>query len=272
MSGDSGRGLVVQDVDAPTDVVWGRILDYDNYANMVPKTVESKNYMVVEHKPTKANNFLEREIYTRMKVGFPMLKLEFFVRHFLHIQHHKSLTWTLDYTKESDFDDSCGYWYCIPHPDDPDERTRLYYSVQVSMFDWVPAFVVDFMSKKALTDATAWVKKYSEMEWVKSRREGTAALRPKATTAQPATQGGASPMGLALPFGRRKREQEEERRVAKEAAELAASEERAEEERRRSSLVTIRAGWRRYVLVSVVLVLAILNAAMFFGDNIEKTQ
>ena len=277
MSGDSGRGLVVQDVDAPTDVVWGRILDYDNYANMVPKTVESKNYRVVEHKPTKANNFLEKEIYTRMKVGFPMLKLEFFVRHFLHIHHHKSLTWTLDYTKESDFDDSCGYWYCVPHPDDPDERTRLYYSVQVSMFDWVPAFVVDFMSKKALTDATAWVKKYSEMEWAKARKEG-AASRPKTTTTTtgPVKRGERSSMGLALPFGKRKREEEEEEKrqlAAREAADLAAlEEERAEAERVRGSFLTIRAGWRRYVLVSVVLTLAILNAAMFIGDNHEKSQ
>ena len=92
------------------------ILDYGNYANMVPKTLASENYKVVPHKPTKANNFLEKEIYTRMKVGVPMVKLEFFVRHFLYIQHHRSLTWTLDYTKESDFDDSCGYWYIVPHP------------------------------------------------------------------------------------------------------------------------------------------------------------
>jgi hypothetical protein len=126
------------------------------------------------------------------------------------------------------------------------------------MFDWVPAFVVDFMSKKALTDATGWVKKYSEMEWAKAKREGTATSRPKVTTAQPAM----------LPFGKRKRVEEEERR----AAELAASEERAEEERRRGSVVTIRAGWRRYVLVSVVLVLAIMNAVMFFGDDHEKNQ
>ncbi|KAL3822554.1 hypothetical protein ACHAXA_007665 [Cyclostephanos tholiformis] len=277
MNGDSGRGLVVQDVDAPTDVVWGRILDYDNYANMVPKTVESKNYRIIEHRPTRANDYLEREIYTRMKVGFPMLKLEFFVRHFLYIHHHKSLTWTLDYARESDFDDSCGYWYCIPHPDDPDHRTRLYYSVQVSMFDWVPAFVVDFMSKKALTDATAWVKKYSEMEWARTRGDGTASSIRNASSGRSAMggEGGGSPMGLALPFGRRKREKEEE--VEEEerlmAAELAASEERDEmERRRRRSLLTIRSGWRRYVLVSVVLVLAIVNAAMFFGDNHEKNQ
>lgn len=253
--GGSGRGLVVQDVDAPTHVVWSRILDYDNYAKMVPKTIDSKNYKVIPHKPTKANNFLEKEIYTRMKVGFPMLKLEFFVRHFLYVEAHKSLTWTLDYTKESDFDDSCGYWYIIPHPDDPEGRTRLYYSVQVGLFDWVPKFAVDFLSSKALTDATAWVKKYSEIEWNKMKKDGTAFTTPQTAKKEPA---------FGLPFGKRKKEEEE--RLAREEAEKKALAEQAETESR-SKLVMVRAGLRRYVLVSVVLVLAAYNAVMFFGDN-----
>lgn len=155
-SGSSGRGLVVQDVKAPPSVVWKKILDYDNYATMVPKTVESKNYKV----ENKKNHQI---IYTRMKVGFPMLKLEFFVKHIYYPQLN-SLTWTLDYSKKSDFNDSCGYWYVIPVPNDR-SMSRVYYSVQVSMFDWVPKFVVDFMSTKALTDATGWVKKYSELEY-----------------------------------------------------------------------------------------------------------
>lgn len=163
-SGTGGRGLVVQDVNAPTDIVWGKILDYDNYAKMVPKTVESKNYKVEKIKPAKKNH-LSQIIYTRMKVGFPMLKLEFFIKHFYYPALN-SLTWTLDYSKKSDFNDSCGYWYVIPHPDNK-SMTRLYYSVEVSMFDWVPKFVVDFMSTKALTDATAWVKKFSELEFEK---------------------------------------------------------------------------------------------------------
>jgi len=263
LSGDAGgRGLVVQDVDAPTHIVWDRILDYDNYANMVPKTLDSKNYKVVPHKPTKANNFLEKEIYTRMKVGFPMIKLEFFVRHFLHIKEHKSLTWTLDYTKESDFDDSCGFWYIIPHPDDPEGRTRLYYSVQVGMFDWVPKFAVDFMSSKALTDATAWVKKYSEIEWVKAKKEGRAHTTPQQPKAEAPT--------FALPmFGKKKREEEE--RLVKEAAEKAALEEQAEAEKQRNAVV-VRAGWRRYVMVSVMVALAFYNGSMFVGDHHGKSQ
>jgi len=253
-SGGGGRGLVVQDVDAPTHIVWERILDYDNYPKMVPKTLATKNYKVIPHKPTKANNFLEQEIYTRMKVGVPMVKLEFFVRHFLYIQQHKSLTWTLDYTKESDFDDSCGFWYIIPHPDDPERRTRLYYSVQVGMFDWVPKFMVDFMSSKALTDATAWVKKYSEIEWAKAQKEGRA---------HPTPQTKATESMFALPFGKKKRLEEE--RLAREAAEKAALEEQAMAERR-TTMSVVSAGWRRYVLVSLVLVLAVVNVTMFLGD------
>ena len=110
-----------------------------------------------------------------MKVGFPLLKLQFFINHLYDPAQH-SLTWTLDYNRKSDLDDSCGYWYVIPHPDDPTHKTRVYYSVEVSMFPWVPQFVVDFMSKQALTDATAWVKKYSEIEAAK--------LAPPTTTKQ----------------------------------------------------------------------------------------
>jgi len=94
-----------------------------------------------------------------------MLKLEFFVKH-LYFPDLDSLTWTLDYSKLSDFDDSCGYWYIVPHPEKPG-WTRIFYSVEVGMYDWVPKFVTDFMSNKALTDATGWLKKYSEIEALK---------------------------------------------------------------------------------------------------------
>lgn len=196
-----------------------------------------------------------------------MLKLEFFVRHFIYIAHHQSLTWTLDYTKESDFDDSCGYWFVIPHPDDPEEKTRLFYSVQVSMFDWVPKFVVDFMSSKALTDATAWVKKYSEIEWAKELANGGGSRAKKTEAAKKAPE---SPFAKMLPsFGnKRKREDEERKRAELEAAK--ALQEEMEAERRRK-LMTVRAGWPRYVLVSVVLVLAVYNVSLFLGGH-EKSQ
>ena len=166
----SGRGLVVQDVHAPPDVVWDRILDFDHYVGMVPKTAESSNYQVIRHKATKRDP-LEQTIFTKMKVGLPLVpKMTFFVKH-LYYPELNSLTWTLDYTRKSDFDDSVGYWYVIPHPTLPN-WSRVYYSVSVSMYDWVPKAVVNFMSTKALTDATGWVKRFSEEYWRDDPRRG----------------------------------------------------------------------------------------------------
>jgi hypothetical protein len=177
----SGRGMVVQDVKAPVDVVWERILDFRSYPKMVPKTVESETYKRENLKHS------QQRIWVRMKVGFPMLKLQFFVNH-LYDPKKNSMTWTLDYSRKSDLDDSVGYWYVIPHPDNPGEWSRVYYSVQVSMFPWVPKFVVDFMSKQALTDATAWVKKYSEKEAAK-RPARQKEANPQEAASEPALAG-----------------------------------------------------------------------------------
>ena len=159
----SGRGLVVQEVHAPPNVVWDRILDFDHYADMVPRTFECKSYHVQRQNPTK-HDALEEIIFTKFKIGLPLIpKMTFYVKH-LYYPALNSLTWTLDYSKKSDFDDSVGYWYVVPHPDRP-EWSRVYYSVAVNMYDWVPKAVVKFMSTKALTDATGWVKKFSEEKW-----------------------------------------------------------------------------------------------------------
>jgi ribosome-associated toxin RatA of RatAB toxin-antitoxin module len=138
-----GLGMVVQDINAPTDIVWGRILDFDRYDKMVPLTAESQIYK------TENLRHGQKRIWVRMKVGFPMLRLEFFSNH-LYDPNKNSMTCTLDYSKKSDFDDSAGYWYIVKHPDRPD-HTRVYYSAEVSMFPWVPPFVMDIMSKQALT-------------------------------------------------------------------------------------------------------------------------
>eukprot|EP00540_Astrosyne_radiata_P021142 CAMPEP_0116839380 /NCGR_PEP_ID=MMETSP0418-20121206/9735_1 /TAXON_ID=1158023 /ORGANISM="Astrosyne radiata, Strain 13vi08-1A" /LENGTH=325 /DNA_ID=CAMNT_0004469485 /DNA_START=94 /DNA_END=1071 /DNA_ORIENTATION=+ len=199
-SGTSGRGLVVQDVHAPTNVVWERILDYNHYAQMVPNTLDSKNYNIIHHKNG------QQTIFTRMKVGFSLIKLTFYVKH-EYIPALSSLTWTLDYTRKSDFDDSCGYWYVMAHPDNPKEWSRVYYSVEVSMFDWVPKFVVQFMSTKALTDATGWVKKFSEMEYAKMKKTDTT-KESKGTEQTTTTTTGDKRKRRGWFMNRRKRQQE----------------------------------------------------------------
>jgi len=250
-SGTGGRGLVVQDVDAPTDVVWGRILDYDNYTKMAPKTSESKNYKVVDVKPTK-NNPLSQIIYTRMKVGFPMLKLEFFIKH-LYYPELNSLTWTLDYEKKSDFNDTCGLWYVIPHPDDPENKTRLFYSVEVSMFDWVPKFVVDFMSSKALTDATSWVKKFSELEF---QKQGGKKEKQTSSANEGITEKKKKGIFKKLKFW--DNEEQTERKKAEEARKIAEEQKKLLEQENELKK-EIFVSWARLGMASAVFVFGVYN-------------
>ena len=72
-TGNRGRGLVVQDINAPPSVVWDTILNFDNYASMVPRTNLSENYGVSGGNP--------RTIKTRMKLSVVVTKMEFFIKH-----------------------------------------------------------------------------------------------------------------------------------------------------------------------------------------------
>lgn len=259
-SGAGGRGLVVQDVNAPKDIVWGRILDYDSYSKMVPKTIESKNYKVENKKPSKKNP-LSQIIYTRMKVGFPVLKLEFFIKH-LYYPEMNSLTWTLDYSKKSDFNDSCGFWFVIPHPDDPHNKTRLFYSVEVSMFDWVPKFVVDFMSTKALTDATTWVKKYSEAEFYNQSTRQIFSKKSFNADKNSTNKKRKKTIFKRLQFWD-KSEEIELRWLAEEAKRVALERKHTAEEEEAKRKIFI--SWVRLTMASAVFALAIYNVHLGFS-------
>lgn len=144
-----GRGMVIQDIDAPPSVVMGRILDFDNYPNMVDKVKLTKNY------DTRGNH-----MKTRFIIGTFAFSIEYFIDHIVN-KEKGYVTWTLDYSRKSELDDSVGFWYVAKHPTKPN-WTRLYYSVEIRVASWVPSFVENYLSKEGLVTATAWVKKEAE--------------------------------------------------------------------------------------------------------------
>ena len=180
-----------------------------------------------------------------------MLKLQFYVKHEYQPQQN-SLTWTLDYSKKSDFNDSCGYWYVIPHPDNP-QWTRVYYSVEVSMFEWVPTFVVNFMSKQALTEATGWVKKYSELQYNKqgSVLTGTDSKQQQQQQQQQKHQKWWSPTGKSL--------EEDEKTCA-------STDDECSMEFHHTKFVSHQVGVQRYVLLTAVVILLFYNVHLFFSQ------
>lgn len=145
----SGRGIAVQDVHAAPDRIWSRITSFAQYPKWVEGVYECGVY-------EKAND----KIKARFVIGAMMVKEEYFIEHTFRPDQHY-LSWTLDYARLSDLDDSVGYWRVEPLPEKPG-YSRVYYSVQVKLSSWVPSFVEDMLSKSGLTKATAWVKRESE--------------------------------------------------------------------------------------------------------------
>jgi hypothetical protein len=74
------------------------------------------------------------------------------------------LTWTLDYSRSSDLDDSVGFWRVTPVEGAPD-RAQVEYSVDIAISSWVPGFVRNLLVDDGLKQATSWVKVQSEKRY-----------------------------------------------------------------------------------------------------------
>jgi len=153
--GDGGSVICVQDVNAPKTAVWKQILDLDNYVGKVPKLKHCKNYLV------KNLEDGTMQIKTKMIVGvMPGYKYEYYCDHKV-VADSDSVTWSLDYEKTSDFDDVAGHWHVEDHPTNIG-CSRLFYACDIKFKSPVPSPIINFVTKKALKQATSWVKKESE--------------------------------------------------------------------------------------------------------------
>ena len=151
--GNGGRGIAIMDVAAPVDVVMGVILDFPMY----PKWIDQLSKCEVYHREEKNS---VQYIYADFVISSMMMSIEYYIKH-TYMPNKNLLTWTLDYNKESDLDDSTGYWLAYPSPQDP-QKTRVEYSVDLRVGGWVPGFVEDMLANQGLEDATKWMKRESE--------------------------------------------------------------------------------------------------------------
>ena len=150
--GDAGgRGVAVMDIHAPTDVVWDKIKDYDSYPSWVENLDECEIY--------KEDGSALFVYFKASVLGIPA---EWWVEHDYQVDKGY-VTWTLDYSKQSDLDDSVGYWRVTELSADP-PLTRVEYSVNIQLSGWVPGALEDMLADKGLTVATSWVKAQAEKE------------------------------------------------------------------------------------------------------------
>jgi hypothetical protein len=169
LEGDRGaRGIAIQDIRASPDTVWNRIAAFSEYPGMVDYVVESEPYLVNE-------NDNENDLRVRFVLKILGFRYEYYIRHdFRPDQGY--MTWTLDYTRESDLDDSVGYWLVQAHPQDPGQ-SRLFYSLDMRTRGWMPGMLRRMIARQGLREATGWVKR--EAEALQRNRAQTSELNPR---------------------------------------------------------------------------------------------
>jgi ribosome-associated toxin RatA of RatAB toxin-antitoxin module len=144
-----GRGMAIFRVNANPDVVWATINDFASYPKWID---EVKKCDVYKRDGGKI------DVAFQIK-SFPVT-IDYYIHHDYDMANRWG-TWTLDYTRNSDLDDSVGFWRVNPVEGKPDESI-VEYSVDIAIKGWVPGFIREMLVDKGLKQATSWVKVQSE--------------------------------------------------------------------------------------------------------------
>lgn len=175
-----GRGIGIQDIKAPMDVVFDQISNLAGYVGKVPFLKSIKVYDSKSH----GNVLVEKATYTLRVI--PGFNYEYFLEH--HVKRKGgSLLFHLDYDQHSDFNDMQGKWYLEVHPTKPG-WTRLYYQCDLALWGFAPEIVKKLLTSQGLASAIGWVKRESEKEAKKGKivpsnantRSGNRAASPQA--------------------------------------------------------------------------------------------
>lgn len=157
MEGEAGgRGMAIFRVEATPDVVWATINDFGSYPKWIDEVKKCEIYKKDGGK-----------IDVAFKISSFPVTIEYFIAHDYDMANRWG-TWTLDYNRESDLDDSVGFWRVTPVEGDP-SKSIVEYSVDVKIKGWVPDFIREMLVDKGLKQATSWVKVQSEKKHLAAR-------------------------------------------------------------------------------------------------------
>jgi hypothetical protein len=141
-----GRRQVVFTVEAPPERVWAVIANFAAFPRYID---EVKSAVVVEE---GADGTVVA--FTVSQAG---VTLTYYVRHRYDAAQHEG-TWTLDYSKESDLDDSIGYWRVTPLAGGT--RSLVEHSTHVALKTPLPGFLRDWIADNSLRGTGGWVRKH----------------------------------------------------------------------------------------------------------------
>lgn len=146
-TGNGGHAVAFMNINATPDKVWSKITSFSSYPSWVDNVTSCTVY---KH---EGSFYYVDFVLSVMGIG-----VQYYIKHDYQ-PSQGYMTWTMDYSRLSDLDDSVGYWRVTAVSP---TVTRVEYSVDIRFKGWIPGFVQDMISTKGLTTATSWVKKQSE--------------------------------------------------------------------------------------------------------------
>ena len=150
--GKSKRAVAIFHVQANPSTVWSVIKDFEHYPGWI-----------VDIKATDIYRREGSEIYVRFDAKSKYAgKSTWFARHDYPDDDRDWGTWTLDYDHLSDLDDSVGYWRVSPLQENP-EHSIVVYSASLKLKSKIPSFIIGFIVKARLKQATLWVREQAEL-------------------------------------------------------------------------------------------------------------
>ena len=147
------RGVVVFKVEAPPSVVWSVIRDFKSYPSWIDELGSTHIY--------KRQN---EHTYVEFKARHWLMgDTRWFARHDYPAPDSTRTwgSWTLDYARRSDIDDTVGFWRVQAVPGEAGSSI-VTYSTDVQFSIWLPRLVRNRVVRRGLRQATEWVKQQVE--------------------------------------------------------------------------------------------------------------
>ena len=145
------RNVIVIRVNAPSDVVWSVISDFEFYPQWIKGMKSTGVYQ------NEGNHIFVKFTAKHWLTG----EITWYVDHDYPQDDRDWGTWKLDYNFRSDLDDSVGFWRVKPVAGEL-SKSDVIYSADLRLKGWFPSFIKSIIVKKELKSATRWVKVQAE--------------------------------------------------------------------------------------------------------------
>ena len=149
---DGARLAVVFRVAAPPGLIWTLLSDFESYPIWIEDVLETEIY-----------RRRGEEVMVRFLVRYGSGELTYYARHRYPGERLGWGTWTLDFSRKSDLNDTVGFWRIDPVVD-ASGSSDVAYSASVRWNGWFTALLSDLIARRGLRVATEWVKTQAEKQ------------------------------------------------------------------------------------------------------------